>query len=90
MLALWFRNPQEAGSNPAEDNQGYELFGEMALKSQGFFLIISLITAFKIHIVIVNNGNKNPLIVYKTDLTRKNMRMELFRLLTMLGLSLFI
>ena len=31
-LALWFRNPKVnplAGSKPAEDNQGYELFGEI-------------------------------------------------------------
>ena len=25
------------GSNPAEDNQGYELFGELALKINDFF-----------------------------------------------------
>ena len=27
------------GSNPAEDNQGYEPFGEIALKNQRFFYI---------------------------------------------------
>ena len=26
-LALWFRNPKVAGSNPAEDGKGCELFG---------------------------------------------------------------
>ena len=42
-LALWFRNPYVAGSNPAEDGQGYELFGEIALKNRGFFLFITIL-----------------------------------------------
>ena len=37
-LARWFRNSKVAGSNPAEDDQGYELFGEIALKNRRFFL----------------------------------------------------
>ena len=35
-LALWFRNPWVADSNPAEDGQGYELFGEIALRNQRY------------------------------------------------------
>ena len=33
-------NPKVAGSNPAEDNQGNELFGEIALKNQRFVVIV--------------------------------------------------
>ena len=39
-LALWFRNPYVAGSNPAEVDQGYELFREIALKIDDFFYIV--------------------------------------------------
>ena len=38
-LALWFRNPLVAGSNPAEDGQAYELFREIALRIKDFFLM---------------------------------------------------
>ena len=31
------------GSNPAEDNQGYELFGEIAHKNQRFFFYVVFI-----------------------------------------------
>ena len=43
------------------------------------------ITAFINHLVFGNNGNKNPLIVYIIDLEHKNMHIELFKLLVMLG-----
>ena len=39
-LALWFRNPYVAGSNPAEDVKGYELSGEIAHKNQRNFVYI--------------------------------------------------
>ena len=35
-LELWFRSPYVASSNPTEDGQGYELFGEIALMNQRF------------------------------------------------------
>ena len=28
-----------AGSNPAEDDEGYDLFGEIALKHRRFFIV---------------------------------------------------
>ena len=42
-LALWFCIPYIAGSKPAEDNQDYELFGEIALKNHQFFFFRSLL-----------------------------------------------
>ena len=41
-LALWFRDPKVAGSTPAEDGQGYDLFGEITLENQRFFRYIYL------------------------------------------------
>ena len=37
-LALWFRNSKVVVSNPVEDGQGYELFGEVALRNRRFHL----------------------------------------------------
>ena len=36
-LALWFCDPQVAGSSPVGDGQGYELFGEIVSENQRFF-----------------------------------------------------
>ena len=47
-LALLLRDPKVASSNPAEDDQGYELFGEIALRNH-LFLFVCLHNAFSCH-----------------------------------------
>ena len=37
-LALWFRNSEVAGSNPAEDGQGCKLLGEIEPKKSTIFI----------------------------------------------------
>ena len=38
-LALWFSDSLVAGSIPVGDGGGYELIGEIALKSRRFYII---------------------------------------------------
>ena len=39
-LALWFCDSQVAGLIPFGDGQAYELFGEIALMNQRFYLLL--------------------------------------------------
>ena len=57
-LALCFRNLQVnplAGSTSAEDNQGYELFGEIALINQRFVVVV-ISSKFLDNVVCVRVG----------------------------------